>query len=187
MNRLAIWVVGEPGAGKTHLVRQLLGQRPACLVDGKVKWTVSAYDSMVAAGTYVGQPFDGADTVPYDGAKACLEFWRDAFPDKRVTIFDGDRFSNLGVVEWVRQQVPDVECWVVLLETPPEVAQARRVARGSAQNATWVKGRATKAVRFYDAATALPGVDGLRHPGLDAGWVLALITKRLGREKSSSD
>lgn len=148
MKPTVLFVVGEPGAGKTTLVRRLLepGHRP--LVAGKVKWTVS--DNVVAAGTYLGGQFDGADTVPYDGARPCLEMWRDAGLARRcLTIMDGDRFSNASVLAWFAQHTPPSRLVCLYLATSD--AARRRAARGTNQNPTWVKGRATKARNFYDS------------------------------------
>lgn len=147
-----VWVVGEPGAGKTTLVRRLLPTGSAPVVAGKVKWTIGP--GACAAGTYTGAPFDGADTVPYDGAKACLEWWRDASLARRcpLTILDGERFSNATVVKWFQDNAPGVRLVCVFVETIH--AASRRAARGSKQNATWVKGRASKARNF---AVSFPG------------------------------
>jgi hypothetical protein len=147
---VVLWVVGEPGAGKTTLVRRLLDPASAPYVAGKVKWTVGP--TTVAAGTYLGTAFDGADTVPYDGALPCIDAWNNAGfrRSKALTIFDGDRFSNANVVNNIRGMTSDDTRLVCLYLTTPD-ADFRRRARGSHQNATWVKGRASKARNFHDA------------------------------------
>lgn len=171
-DRRALWVVGEPGAGKTSLVRGLLGPRAGWshLVDGRVKWTLSrhpALGELAAAGIYRGDAFDGADKVPYDGAAACLAFLRDALGHVPLVIFDGDRFSSAASVDFVRGLGRSLECAYV--RVPAMTAEGRRVARaagGRLPNAAWVRGRATKASRF----AAGPGwhrtteVDGTKPP-----------------------
>src|SRR5690242_8502091 len=140
MTKTILWVVGEPGVGKTTLVRGLLG--PVVARIPKPKWT---YGSGVAcAGSFTGGAFDGADTVPYNGAAEALVFWREAIKEP-LTIFDGDRFSNTKAVELFAAH----RRLCVLLAAPEEVVAARRAARGTEQNASWVLGRKTKSRRFH--------------------------------------
>lgn len=115
----------------------------------KPKWTVTP--EVAAAGHYTGDTFDGADTVGYGDVVKTLEWWR-ANIRVPLTIFDGDRFSHASALEAVRLVVPDVRC--VHLTLPEAELAVRRAARGSNQNAAWMKGRVTKAQRF---AETFPG------------------------------
>ena len=156
---MILFIVGSPGAGKTTLVRGLLGMQGAELPIGgylveKPKWTVT--DEVCAAGHYNGGTFDGADTVPYNGVVAALAFWREQLAGKPVTIFDGDRFSHRGVLD----ALGDAEVRCLHLRAKPEALAARRRERGSNQNASWVAGRVTKAIRFFELVP--------RHLDLDA-------------------
>jgi hypothetical protein len=141
---MVLFVVGEPGVGKTTLVRRLL--EPDSYLVQRPKWTVGA--TVCAAGHYTGDKFDGADTVPYNGVLEALTFWSAELKDKRLTIFDGDRFSNASAVSALRSASPGLDARCVLIAADPDVVAARRVARGSNQNAAWVKGRRTKSLRF---------------------------------------
>lgn len=150
MRRVALWVVGEPGVGKTTLSRALLPE-PRKLIAAP-KWTVCEGGRTVAAGHYTGAAFDGGDTVPYTGAIPALEYWREALLAKaEVTLFDGDRFSYAGAVDFVRRLPVPVELVCLYVAAPDGVAAERRAARGTAQNPTWVRGRATKARRFWES------------------------------------
>lgn len=137
--------VGAPGVGKTTLIRELLDP-PSCYFVMKPKWTVGP--KVVAAGHYTGGPFDGADTVPYNGVNEALAFWEHQLSKHPLTIFDGDRFSHSGVVEFFAALRVPMRC--IELVASDEVLAARRAARGSKQNASWMKGRATKSANFAD-------------------------------------
>lgn len=140
----AVWIVGEPGVGKTTLVRALLGRDPSLVP--KPKWTIGKNGAVCAAGHYTGGTFDGADTIPYNGVSDVLGYWEANLRETPLTLFDGDRTSNAGVAERVSASAI-VGC--VYLTAAPDVVAARRAARGSRQNASWVKGRATKSARFF--------------------------------------
>lgn len=144
MMTVAVFIVGAPGCGKTTLVRALIDLRWATYSNNP-KWTVSGRTA--AAGHYVGGLFDGADTVPYNGAAKAVEYWRARVaPFVDLTIFDGDRFSDekskLAIAAGASR------CFCVHLICSDAALAERRVKRGSAQNETWAKGRATKADRF---------------------------------------
>lgn len=141
-----IWLVGEPGIGKTTLARRLLGPSEIELVD-RPKWTRTRHT--YAAGHYTGQTFDGADTLSYSGGAAALEWWA-AAPARPLTLLDGDRLSTGNAVTFVRA-LPNVWPLCVYLAAPEGVAAGRRSLRGSNQNPTWLKGRATKSARFYES------------------------------------
>ena len=149
MTPTVLWVVGEPGAGKTTLVSRLIDNKRT--LHPKPKWTIGPRTA--AVGHYTGGKFDGADTVPYNGVEQALVFWRECLQDRSLTIFDGDRFSNAGVVDWFRDLKKEptlLRC--IHFVIPPEEGLRRRQQRGTTQNPVWVKGRITKAARF--AATA---------------------------------
>lgn len=137
-----LFVVGPPGVGKTTLIRRFI--EPGSAFIGAPKWTVG--ERVCAAGHYTGAKFDGADTVPYNGVLTALAFWEQRLVDRALTIFDGDRFSYAGVRAFFRER--DVPQLCVHLDAPPGVLTARRAARGSNQNETWIKGRASKASKF---------------------------------------
>jgi hypothetical protein len=145
------FIVGPPGVGKTTLVRSLLGmQGPALPFGGyltdRPKWTVC--EKICAAGHYIGEPFDGADTVPYNGVNEALAYWDAALSRHPVTIFDGDRFSYEKVMLWARAR--SHVCVISLTLDDPTLV-SRRASRGSMQNPSWMVGRATKARRFAEA------------------------------------
>jgi ribose 1,5-bisphosphokinase PhnN len=150
---IVLYVVGPPGVGKTSLVRELFkvldpfGTRHLVL---KPKWTVGS--EICAAGHYTGDTFDGADTVPYNAAQAALDYWAEKLKYKPCTVLDGDRFSHDGARNFFLQHIPCEHLFTVHLTAPEEVLATRREIRGSKQNPTWMKGRATKAANFAAAS-----------------------------------
>lgn len=143
MKPLALFVLGEPGAGKTTLVRGLLGS--SLELRQKPKWTISGEKRVIAAGHYSGATFDGADTVGYGDVEKTLAYWEESLLNYPLAIFDGDRFSHAGALKRIERHASPAG---VFVGVDPETALSRRLARGSNQNAAWVKGRRTKAERF---------------------------------------
>lgn len=146
-----LFVVGPPGVGKTSALRALLGTEFDTYTDpdnGAIKWTLAKPWAFV--GHYGLGTFDGSDTVPYNGAQPCLDYWREALlPHYEVTVLDGDRFSNTNVLKYL-DDVEGVRTLCVYLDASDETIKARREERDSHQDPTWLAGRATKARRFAD-------------------------------------
>jgi hypothetical protein len=171
MNR-AIFLVGAPASGKTTLARALLG--PVTQLVPSPKWTIGR-DARLAAGHYTGATFDGADRVPYNGVAAALDWWESylsgfMFGTHSLTLFDGDRFSHAGALFSVRQ-APGADAGVVLVSASDEELDRRRAERaaaGSVQNAAWMRGRETKAIRFTNE---FPPERRLVYPGGGASVV----------------
>ena len=146
--RVVLWIVGEPGAGKTSLARALLGPNPLVTSSVSPKWTLSIPPGVVAAGHYTGGTFDGADTISYSGGAAAIDWWAENV-SAPLTILDGDRLSNRNTIARLMREPVILAC--AYLELRSEIAAERRAARGSDQNASWVKGRSTKARRFFES------------------------------------
>jgi hypothetical protein len=131
--------------GKTSAVRELLG--PWTSFIEKPKWTIGNY--VCAAGHYTGDHFDGADRVPYNGARECLAYWEKNLLTQEdwFTVFDGDRFSTRPSLEFVAARCM-VLCAHMTLES--QALEARRGTVRAHQNKSWQRGRETKARRFFD-------------------------------------
>jgi len=141
---IVLFVLGPPGVGKTSAVRHLI--EPDSELIQKPKWTVGK--KVVAAGHYKGHTFDGADTVPYNGVHDALMYWQNFLLDHQLTILDGDRFSYPNAREFFLPRA-EMVC-AVLLRADDDNLVHRRHERGSHQNQSWLKGRATKSERFYN-------------------------------------
>jgi len=142
---VALWLVGPPGVGKTTLARKLLGEVQQIVP--KPKFTIAK--NGVAAGHYTGAAFDGADTVPYNGAAQVIDLWKHMFCDQPLLLLDGDRFSNANSKQAIVAAGAKPLC--ILLEANEEVLAQRRFIRGSTQDPVWMAGRATKARNFHQS------------------------------------
>jgi hypothetical protein len=147
MSPIAMWVVGEPGVGKTTLVRRIL-ERAGARTERVDNPKFDVYGDVVCAGHYNGDRFDGADTLAIHQIKPALALWAERFRQKPLTIFDGDKLSNLNAVRFIREMSPDTRAVCVWLTDRPDIVAARRLARGTVQDPKWVAGRATKAANF---------------------------------------
>jgi hypothetical protein len=147
---VVVWVVGEPGVGKTSVVKEFLGPLSSCRLYRSPKWTMGM---ALAAGHYTGGAFDGADTIPYNGVSAAIEVWKTILaPKYPLTFLDGDRFAYAGAIE---MSPSSVRKFCVLLKAERSIAESRRQKRAASigselQNATWVRGRRTKSERFVE-------------------------------------
>lgn len=148
-----VWLVGEPGVGKTTLVRTLLRQQTTLFEEIiKPKFTLF-FDSkkqkaIAAAGFWRGNTFDGADTLPISQIKLAIQYWKDSLQDFPITILDGDKLANAGAVAVTKETSAVLHCFLLKDE---DLAERRRFVRNTKQNAGWVKGRRTKAYNFWSA------------------------------------
>lgn len=150
MTPVILYVLGAPGVGKTTLVRTLLSyysdDDPVLTQPPEPKWSLAG--DAVAAGHYSGKTFDGADTIPYNGARAALEYWAQTLAESSLTILDGARFSTGPSLARLRELAPGHAIVGVYLVATDAQLDERRAARGSNQNAAWIKGATTVARNF---------------------------------------
>lgn len=143
-------MVGEPGAGKSTLVRKLtarLGEDHRTRPFAHVLYTHPGEAQVVAA--QIGGPheqFPGTDRLSMSVQPEAIA-WLSGAPAPMV-FAEGDRLATVGFLnamdEWCEKW------WLFHLVVPAEVAAARRAARGSKQNDQWVKGRQTKVRRLVE-------------------------------------
>jgi len=151
VTRFAVWIVGEPAAGKSTIVRGLLGEgREAVNLAGQ-KWTLG--NGWYAPGYYPNPPthFDGADQIGMSQARAYLEQYLAMRPLSvdRGILLDGARFSTRSCFELLAKTHETAVYFVASDE-----CAARRAARDWHPDPKWLKGAITRAERFRDFAVA---------------------------------
>ncbi len=145
MTQLIVWLVGEPGIGKTTVAKKLLesygprGHEYQC-----PKWT--CFGEVAGAGHWRGTKFDGTDTLPISDIKLALPFFVNVIPAK-IAILDGDKLASQSAIQFATE----VECKLMCFHfIGSETARQRRIVRGTTQREHWVAGRRTKAQNFYN-------------------------------------
>lgn len=162
--RQMMYLIGQPGSGKTTLMRSVFkGVQP---IEVLVPFSYVLYPNGIELGG-LRPGFGGTDTLALSCQPTVIG-WLQTVPFTYVT-GEGDRLANDKFFSAVTAQ--GWELSVVHLDCPDDIAAGRRAARGSNQNAAWVKGRATK-VRRLAETWATDWV-------LDARLSPEVLTKRL--------
>ena len=181
--RTLIYLVGEPGAGKTTALRTALAdyartesRAGECPVMILARPPGQAADGLPDRITELGRdregPFGGTDALSMSvspKAVAALDGL------DGLVVAEGDRLAHDGFLRAAEENGWQVV--VMALTTSPSEAAARRRARdGGAQNETWVTGRRTKAVTLARRWGAVR-IDGNRTAPMVARELRAAITK----------
>ncbi len=153
-----IYLIGEPGVGKTTTMAAITDQwrvlgelpDPGRTLFGLPNGEITA----VEIGRRRPGGFSGTDALPMSVINQAEPYVRGkAATETGLLLAEGARLANkrfLGAAVAAGWQVHLVHL------TDPEVAAARREARGSNQNPSWVRGAATRAANL--AANPGPGV-----------------------------
>lgn len=137
-----IAIGGEPGAGKSTLMKKLIDHFQ---VEPKYKeFKLVPYlqkDKIYILGKYEeGEVFSGTDRMSMAVQPEAIKFLS-SIPEDSVVLYEGDRLFTASFLEHC---IENYELDIVYLETDKTVRQERYKERGSDQNEKWLQGRETK-------------------------------------------
>lgn len=164
--RPLFYLIGQPGAGKTTLLREVLAG-----LSGRQERQPFAHIVYDGGGVQLGAEragFGGTDALALN-VQPLVTTWlaQTAAP---AIVAEGDRLANERFFQAARSLGWDLT--VAWLATPDSIAEARRAARGSTQQAAWVNGRRTKVARLAQHWTPLEWI-------LDGGLPVEMLAERI--------
>lgn len=148
-----IAIGGEPGAGKSTLMKEILTKFVWSKVyDGVKLVPYLQYGKYYILGKYdEGETFSGTDRMSMAVQPEAIKFLANLDKDA-VVLFEGDRLFTSTFLEHC---VENYDTEIIYLETDKEVRQERYKERGSNQNETWLQGRETKIANILSNMTLM--------------------------------
>ena len=150
---LVFAIGGEPGAGKSTLMKEIISKFNWIKVYDEVKLVpYLQYDCNYILGKYdEGETFSGTDRMSMAVQPEAVKFLASLHKDS-VVLFEGDRlFTSTFLEHCVNNYNTDI----IYLETDKAVRQERYKERGSNQNETWLQGRETKIANILSNMTLM--------------------------------
>ena len=165
MTTTTLYLVGEPGAGKSTLMAELRAGWSELALEKRpmkhVLWDTGRH--LVPELGWPRDGFGGTDALPMDAVRHA-EQWI-ATCGYGLVLAEGDR---LACSRFFQAAQAAGRLVVGYVHATPELAAARRAERGSDQNAAWLAGRRTKVVNLVDSwserADQLVWLDASRRP-----------------------
>lgn len=148
-----IAIGGEPGAGKTTLMKKLIerfGVQPE--YDSFKLVPYLRKDNIYVLGKYEdGETFAGTDRMSMAVQPEAIKFLA-SLPADSIVLYEGDRLFNTSFLEHCNETY---DLSIVYLKTDKSVRQERYKERGSNQNETWLQGRETKVANILTNMTLM--------------------------------
>jgi len=175
-----VYLAGPPAAGKSALMAAITGRCDKVPVAARVPHAkLVSKATGDGLGIELGRPrarFPGTDTLSMSIGPAAIT-WLGTRPAALI-LGEGDRLAYPGFLAAAKTAGYTVT--LVYVTAPDSVLDYRCEERGSAQNETWRKGRATKAARLASWAQEA----GLRVTGADtaanrAGTLAAMLREEI--------
>lgn len=133
---------GEPGAGKTTLMKEIITNFEVEPKYDSVKLVPYLQkDNIYILGKYEeGEVFSGTDRMSMAVQPEAIKFLA-TLPSDAVVLFEGDRLFTASFLEDCLEKY---DLKIIYLSTDKSVRSDRYKERGSNQNETWLQGRETK-------------------------------------------
>lgn len=139
-----LYLIGEPGVGKSSVMAALLAQEEADPGHRPWHYRRPLAHTLYPNAMHIGNPtpknpaHPGTDTLSMSALPVACEWLPTLDPNMRIYA-EGDRLAHPRL--WSAMQAAGHNVQVVMLEGP---AAERRAGRGTRQNETWLAGRATR-------------------------------------------
>lgn len=148
-----IAIGGEPGAGKSTLMKKIIEKYNWLKVYDEVKLVpYMQYDTNYILGKYDdGETFSGTDRMSMAVQPEAVKFLS-TLPKDSVVLFEGDRLFTASFLEHC---VENYDTDIVYLETFKNIREERYKERGSNQNETWLRGRESKIANILSNMTLM--------------------------------
>lgn len=142
----ALYVIGEPGSGKSTLVEELTAADEAQEreVPFAHRWYPGTYPEAVIELGKRRDTFPGTDALSFS-VQPKIEVWLAAQP-VRLMLAEGDRLANARFFDHLIEAGWNLV--VARLRVKPETAATRREQRDARHDASWVASRQTKVNRL---------------------------------------
>jgi dephospho-CoA kinase len=139
-----IAIIGEPGSGKSTLMRKLMAKIGIENSPIDTSFKLVPYhnkDNVYVLGKYEeGVLFAGTDKMSMAVQPEAIKFL-DSIPADSTVIFEGDR---LGTASFLENCNDKYDLTIIYLKTDRQNRMERCKDRGSEQNETWLAGRESK-------------------------------------------
>ena len=156
-----IAIGGEPGAGKSTLMKEIISKYNWLKVYDEVKLVpYLQYDCNYILGKYdEGETFSGTDRMSMAVQPEAIKFLASLSNDS-IVLYEGDRLFTSSFLEHCLDNY-DLE--IIYLQTQKEVREERYKERGSEQNETWLRGRETKLANILSNMTLMFNVNKFKN------------------------
>ncbi len=160
-----IAIGGEPGAGKSTLMKEILKRRDCMECYDKVKLVPFIQTGNVyILGKYEeGETFSGTDRMSMAVQPEAIKFLT-TLPDNAIVLYEGDRLFTASFLEHCLDNY-DLE--ILYLETDKNIRKERYAERGSNQDETWLRGRESKINNILSNMTLMFSVTKMKNNNLN--------------------